>query len=136
MTRPRLADDHRLLAGAAAHLLAERVAKYPAMIAAGKMTQADADTGIRTMRAVAELWRARVDRTPEPDRCACCGGASYREQRDTLIAAGARTAQIAENAPNDAQKADRAAAVAALLWHAENALAAERACWSAHAQAA
>ncbi|WP_010184742.1 hypothetical protein [Sphingomonas sp. PAMC 26605] len=134
--RPRLADELQLLADAAAHLLGEREAKYPAMVAAGKMSQADADTGTRTMRAVAEQWRAMVDGTPAPDRCACCGGASYREQRDTLIAASSRTAQIAANAPDDTRKADRAAAVAALLWHAETALAAERACWSVHAQAA
>ncbi|WP_332793190.1 hypothetical protein [Sphingomonas sp. RB3P16] len=120
----------------AERLLAERVAKYPAMVAAGRMSQANADTGIRTMRGVADHWRAMVDGTPAPERCACCGGASYREQRDTLIAASARTAQIAANAPDDARKADRAAAVAALLWHAEIALAAERACWNTNAQAA
>ena len=131
--RPRLTDEFTLLADTAAHLLAERVAKYPALIAAEKMTQTDADTGIRTMRAVAEQWRAMIDGAPGPDRCACCGGASYREQRDTLIAANARTTKIAAGAPSDARKVERAAAVAALLWHAENALAAERACWNAHA---
>ncbi len=134
--RPTLADEFALLASTAEHLLAERIAKYPAMIAAQKMTQSDADTGIRTIRGVVDEWRAMLDGTPAPNRCACCGGAGYREQRDTLIAASARTAQIAANAPSDARKADRAAAVAALLWHAENALAAERACWSADAQAA
>lgn len=136
MKRPQYADDFEGLATVAAHLLAERVAKYPVAVAANKLSQADADAGIRVMRAVAELWRAQVDRTPEPDRCPCCGGAGYREQRDTLIAAKARRAQIAAKDPGNARKADYAAAVDALLWHAENALAAERYCWSQHAKAA
>jgi hypothetical protein len=124
-----------MLADVAARLHAERVAKYPAAVASSKLTQDAADSGIRIMHAVAAQWRAYVARHSEPERCACCGGASYREQRDTLIAASARCAQIAAKDPINARKAEYAAAVAALLWHAENALAAERQCWTDHAQA-
>jgi hypothetical protein len=64
--RPPLADEFALLAATAEHLLAERIAKYPAMIVAQKMTQSDADTGIRTIRGVVDEWRDMLDGTPAP----------------------------------------------------------------------
>jgi|GEM_PF-4798538 hypothetical protein len=136
VVRPRYAEESGTLADLAAHLLAERIAKYPAIVARAKMTQAEADTAIRAMRGVADLWRAIVDHAPAPTGCPCCGGASPREQRDTIATAAARTAQIAAAAPGDKDKADYAAATAALLWHAEHRLAAHLHCRGTHAQAA
>ncbi|WP_010218878.1 hypothetical protein [Sphingomonas sp. PAMC 26621] len=134
--RPRYADEHDTLASLAAHLLGERVARYPAAVAAAKLTQADADTGIRIMSAIAARWRAIADRQPLPPTCACCGGASLHEQRDTLAAAAARTSQIAAKDRGNANKADYAAAATTLLWHAEHALAAEANCRNGYAEAA
>lgn len=134
--RPPLADAHKRLAAVAASLLADRVEKYPALVEAGKLTQADADTGIRIMRGVADLWRAYLAKEPEPERCPCCGGASYREQRDALAIADARLAKITAADPEDAAKAEYAAVVAALLWHAEIALGAELYLRANHAKAA
>jgi hypothetical protein len=135
-TRPRYADEHDTLANLGAHLLGERVARYPAAVAAAKLSQADADTGIRIMTAIAARWNAIAARTALPATCACCAGASLREQRDTLRAAAKRTRQIAAAVPGDVDRTDYAAAVAALLWHADHALAAEINCRDDHAQAA
>jgi hypothetical protein len=128
--------EHDTLASLSAHLLGKRIALYPTAVLAAKLTQADADTGIRIMTAIAARWRAIAARTALPATCPCCAGASLREQRNTLRASAERTRQIAAAAPGDTDRADYADAVAALLWHADHALAAESHCRGDHAQAA
>ena len=135
MIRPRLADDTTLLCDVAAHLLRQRVEKYPAFVSAAKMTQADADNGIRIMSAVAARWRMVPIRDlmqPRPDALDL---ATEQEMRDTLAAAATRTSQIATADPSP-YNTEYAAIVAALLWHAERALAAEASHRTRHAQAA
>ena len=136
MTPPRYADDAVILCDLAQHLLAERIAKYPAVVARGGMTQAQADDGIRTMRAVATRWTMIPLRDLANPRPAATDIASEHEMRATLAAASARTAQIAAADPDNRDKADYAQAVAALLWHAEHAVAAHVARWTPDARAA
>ena len=122
MREPLRAHDTTLLCETAQHLLAERVAKYPAIVAAGRMTQAAAHHGIRTMRAVATRWAMIPLRDLAKPRERATWIATEREMRDTLAAASAHTAQRAAADPGDAARAKYAEAVAALLWHAEKAL--------------
>lgn len=136
MTPPRLADATTVLCTTAQHLLADRVAKYPALIADGRMTQAAADHGIRTMRAVAMRWTMIPLRDLAAPRQRATWIATEQEMRDTLAAASAHTARRAHADPEDRAKAEYAAAVAALLWHAETALSGQDAQESPCAKAA
>ena len=60
--------DLRELALVANHLLAQRVAAYPDAVAAGRMTQEDADRGIRVLTAIASVFHAAARVEPVPPR--------------------------------------------------------------------
>lgn len=61
---PPFAYDWEVLHASASALLAGRIQGYPQIVAAGKMTPADADTGIRVMAAVAARFKAALDKRP------------------------------------------------------------------------
>lgn len=124
MTHPRYAEDPVMLADLSAHLLAERVTKYPAIVAAGRLTQAQADDGIRKMRAVARRFAMIKLRDLDQPWERATTIATPAEMREVLAAVAARTAEIAAADPSDLQKADMRGATAAMLWHAERAMAA------------
>jgi hypothetical protein len=60
--------DLRQLSLVANHVLAQRVAAYPDAVAAGRMTPADADRGIKTLTAIASLFHAAARVEPIPPR--------------------------------------------------------------------
>jgi len=57
MAEPYFARQWDVFAEVAGELLAARVADYPGVVAAGGLTQQEADAGIRIMDAIAADWR-------------------------------------------------------------------------------
>lgn len=60
--------DLHQLSLVANHLLAQRVAAYPDSVAAARMTQEDADRGIRVLTAIASVFHAAARVQPLPPR--------------------------------------------------------------------
>ncbi len=120
--RPPFVDEWPALARVAQLLLDQRIAGYPAQIARARMTQALADDGLRTMRAVAAIWRAVVDRQDIDERDPIAAlGASWAEMRADLSTTATRAAGRAAAAMREgvADPDDFAACVAALAWQAQ-----------------
>lgn len=63
-------DDLAQISKVANHILAQRVAAYPDAVSASRMTQADADRGIRILTAIARIFHAAANIEPIPARSA------------------------------------------------------------------
>lgn len=63
---PRFAGHWPELAQVANHMLARRVADLPGRVAAGKISQAQADASIALMQATAIIWNAVINRIDIP----------------------------------------------------------------------
>jgi hypothetical protein len=96
--RPQHADDWEVLAAVAADLHAQRALHYPAHVAKGTLSLAEADAGIRIMGAIAADWRRALDRRPIP---ATVQPASDTEKVETLEAAAARHQRRVDKAQAD-----------------------------------
>ena len=107
--KPKFADEWPALAQVANHILAARVAGFPAAVEAGKMTPEAAARGIRISTALATLWQAVTRRTDIPPL-----DAKWSEMADDLATAAARAAGKQMPAGEDYP-----ACVAALAWHAQ-----------------
>lgn len=119
---PRYAYEREILADLAAHMLAQREAGDPVLVGKGKLSAADAEQRLRTMRAAAQERRAVLEGKPIPlDRYGYFleFGAYPAEVQATLHAAASRTAQIAAAEPRNRDKADYAQATAALAFWAD-----------------
>lgn len=117
--RPALAHEWPALARAAARLLADRERGYPAAVAAGRLTQAEADVGIAAMRVLANQWRLIEAREPVPpiDDLAARHGTFAAIVLKQLRGAAEATAARAADRPEDAFAQVYAECVAALAWH-------------------
>ena len=102
--RPDCADFWPELAEVANHMLARRVADQPGRVAAGKISQSDADHSIALMRATATIWNAVVSKIDIP-----AIPLSWAAITADLATAAARAQKLAQP--------DYAAYVAALHWH-------------------
>lgn len=60
--------DLAQISAVANHVLAQRVAAYPDAVAANRMTQAEADRGIRILTAIAGVFHAAARVEPMPPR--------------------------------------------------------------------
>lgn len=118
---PVIADpEYRAaLVAAAERLLADRTARYPALIETGRIDPGAAHAGLRTAAALAEQWRWIADpaRAPLPPFCLIAGGhfgvpagAIAADLRD----AAARARLLADRSPDDADRANLAACYEAL----------------------
>ena len=97
--------------------LRERV--YPARVAAARMTQAQADDGLRIAAAHAAFWAAVIGNSSDTDidtsNPARSLGASWAEMRDDCRRTAAAAKADAEKHPNDERRADIALAAACLV---------------------
>lgn len=112
---PNRIHDHADLLAMAERMLAVREKRFPALIAAGKMSVGQAEAEIATFRLIVADWRFICTGEGEPAPIASL------EQRRTAIDASLRTiAEIAreEGTFSDAL-ADQAECVIALRWHLE-----------------
>lgn len=84
----------------AAQLLAQRERGYPPAIAAGRLSQADADTKLRIMRAVVAVWTAMAENRdlPAPADWPASFGASAGDMLAELRLAYAAVRRVAEAA--------------------------------------
>ncbi|MDE0878541.1 MAG: hypothetical protein OSB00_07730 [Sphingomonas bacterium] len=103
---PRLADRHDVrdyLADAAVHLLRQRQASYPALIARDRMTSDEAARKCALASAVADQWRWVIDpaRPPLPEWNDATGrfGAHDWDLHDEMVAAAKRARDIARRHP-------------------------------------
>ncbi|GEM_PF-6451231 len=104
-----LRRDWRMLAAAAERLLADRLEKDPASVAANRMTALDATNRELTMRDLVAIWRAVVRKEPIPEL-----QVSHAATRADLEAAATAWARIAKSRPGDQGCSNHAARVAAL----------------------
>lgn len=112
---PNRIHDHADLLAMAERMLAVREKRFPALIAAGKMSAGQAEAEIATFRLIVADWRFICTGEGEPAPIASL------EQRRAAIDASLRTiAEIAreEGTFSDAL-ADQAECVIALRWHLE-----------------
>jgi hypothetical protein len=116
---PLYAFPRETLAQLTRDIVALRERLYPARIAAGKMTQAHADDGIRIARAHAAFWTAVVGDSvatdvdvSDPVRTL---GASWAEMRDDCRRNADAAAADAQAHPADLRRADIALAARALV---------------------
>lgn len=112
---PNRIHDHADLLAMAERMLAVREKRFPALIAAGKMSAEQAEAEIATFRLIVADWRFICTGEGEPAPIASL------EQRRAAIDASLRTiAEIAreEGTFSDAL-ADQAECVIALRWHLE-----------------
>lgn len=116
---PPRRNDWPRLAQAAAALLAQREARYPGLITAGKLDPREAERALRVLRAVVEQWRRVTagENLPHPLDFADALGAGQAEMLAELAAAATRTRRIAERAAADRSARDQADWTAALHWH-------------------
>lgn len=112
---PNRIHDHADLLAMAERMLAVREKRFPALIAAGKMSAGQAEAEIATFRLIVADWRFICTGEGEPAPIASL------EQRRTAIDASLRTiAEIArEEGTFSAALADQAECVIALRWHLE-----------------
>lgn len=116
---PPCVSDWEALARFAQGLLAQREADYPIRVEDGRMPQAEADRGLRVMRAIAAQWSDACTGTPLPDPLdyAQAYGSSWDEMRTELEAVAARAARRQQAAPTHAAAIEQATLAGALLWH-------------------
>lgn len=112
---PDLRHDHDDLAAMARSMLESRIRRFPDLVAAGTMTQADADAEVALFRQIADhwIWVTTGEGSPAPrrtviDRCE----ALDRSLHTIAEIAGMRGGF-------DAELAHQAHCVIALRWHAE-----------------
>ncbi len=110
--RPTYATDWTGIAATAEQLLADRLARDPDLVAAGKLPQADADDRARIMAAIVALWRAVVRREPVPAL-----SATHTEMRGDLAKAREVLSTWAASRPDSTALATRLAAIVALEWN-------------------
>lgn len=105
----------------AAQLLAQRERGYPAAIAAGKLSQADADAKLRIMRAVVALWSATADQRdlPPPPQWPAAFGATDAEMLAELRLAYTATRRASDAEPGDDRRRAFACDVAFLVFDHE-----------------
>jgi hypothetical protein len=112
---PSRAHDHADLLAMAERMLAVREKRFPALVAAGKMSAEDATAEIGTFRLIVADWRFICTGEGEP---APLG--SLLQRRDALDASLRTIAEIArEEGTFTAALADQAECVIALRWHLE-----------------
>jgi hypothetical protein len=118
VTRPRWFNDHTLLAAVARHLYRQRRDTNRALVEAGTLDSAKAETGTRVMRAIAAEWRALAAIEPEPAglRDGDGQGAWAFERVAALEAASIVARTAADLAPTDPEVTGFADAVDTLLW--------------------
>jgi hypothetical protein len=124
MTAPPYTDivDRPLCLAAAEHLLAEREARYPALIEAGRISAAHAVLHLERARAIVAQWRWICDPATPPlpahdPAKAGAWGPWPQEIAGELAEAAARAATIAERAPDHAGLRQLAELYAALAWY-------------------
>ena len=118
MTRPRWHTDHELLAAVANRLHAQRVAGYPELVAAGTLSQAKADAGIRVIGAIAAGWSAIARLELEPaDLYNGDAGGAWPSERVAALSVAARAARTkADELASDFEIVGFADAVDTLIW--------------------
>lgn len=106
------------LAALARDIVSLRERIYPARVSAARMTQAQADDGLRIARAHAAFWAAvigdSVETDVETDNPSRSIGASWAEMRDDCRRTAAAAKADAEHHPDDPRRADIALAAACL----------------------
>jgi hypothetical protein len=115
---PRWFKDHALLAAVARYLYRQRRDTNRALVEAGTLDSATAETGIRVMRAIAAGWQALAAIAPEPDGLhdGDGHGAWAWERVDALQAASIVARTAADAVPHDFEVTGFADAVDTLLW--------------------
>jgi hypothetical protein len=120
--RPRLAwpEHYAYLAAATVHLLRLREQGYPALITAHKLPAATAAAKLEQSRCLVAQWRWATD--PAQPALPLWGdtgrfGAWARELRDELADTGRTTRARADARADDADAAELADLVDALLWY-------------------
>ncbi len=118
LLRPGNRADRRRIARKVAQLLAQREARYPALVADGKMTALEAERGLEAMRALDAQWRWAVDPAEPP-----LDGNSFSPFGADVLALAAETRTIAERArqlaartPDDADAAETAELCEVIAW--------------------
>jgi hypothetical protein len=113
--KPRFWDCHEDLLRLAAWLRAQRIERYPAAIAEGKITREDAAADIRAWTAIEADWTHAVTLAPR---------AGPEIGRDAKLAAldiaVRRYESRAAAEPDSAVISDTLACIRALRWHAGN----------------
>lgn len=124
MTPPRYTSpEHRpLCLDAARHLLAEREARYPGLVEAGKLAATDAAEGLEHARCLVAQWVWITDPASPPlPRFDFTTAGHFGCPERALIAELDRAATIAarraDQAPGDAARRRLADLYAALAWH-------------------
>ena len=119
LLRPGNRADRRRVARKVLQLLAQREERYPALVTDGRMTSAEAEIGLATMRALAAQWRWAVDATEPP----LPGGNSFSPFGADVLALAAETRTIAERArqlaartPDDTDAAETADLCEVIAW--------------------
>ncbi|MFD1951900.1 hypothetical protein ACFSGX_14090 [Sphingomonas arantia] len=99
---PRLRHEWTFLAQVATDIHGKRAATYPAHVAGGRMSQADADTALASIAAIAADWRIAADGIAplSSDR-----GVSRSARIATLTIARDRSAALADKAATAYRKA-------------------------------
>jgi len=96
--RPRLRHEWAYLAQVATDIHAKRAATYPARVADGRMSTAEAETALSSIAAIADDWRAAKDgRVPDdgpgrPSRAARIATLTMARDRANVLADKAGTA--------------------------------------------
>ncbi|WP_052507870.1 hypothetical protein [Sphingomonas hengshuiensis] len=129
--RPTYATDWPGIAATAEQLLADRLARDPDLVAAGKLPPAAADDRARIMAAIVALWRAVVRREPVPAL-----SATHAEMRADLAKAREVLSTLAASRPDNTALAIRLAAVVALEWNHRPCMPGHDLPWILHVHAA
>ncbi len=119
LLRPGNRADRRRVARQVAELLAQREARYPALVVEGKMDAADAECGLARMRALADQWRWATDKAEPPlpagDELAPFGADILALAAETRTIAE-RARQLAGRTPDDADAAETADLCEVIAW--------------------
>lgn len=109
---PRFAEQWDWLREQAERRLAQREARYPDLVAAGKLAEAEAERGLRIMRAIVADWQFATFLEGEPG-----DDATPLEKSRELAALVTDWRAHVEKAPDDEQRIETLEAVETLLWH-------------------
>lgn len=131
MTEPRFALDWEGLATMSEQLLADRIATDPGSVAAGKLTEAQADDRKRIMGSVVAIWWAVVRGAPMPEL-----QASHGEMRRDLADVRAKLSTVAAARPDNTTVARRLEAIVALEWNHRPCMPGHDLPWILHVHAA
>lgn len=119
LLRPGNRADRRRIARKVVQLLAQREERYPALVIDGRMTSAEAEIGLATMRALAAQWRWAVDpagvQLPAGDELAPFGADVLALAAETLTIAE-RARQLAARTPDDTDAAETADLCDVIAW--------------------